>query len=55
MNSNGEVVGIRVAEQEIIKDAEKVLFKRYPVDFSEATTVDDTGGGLSVEMLQAMR
>ena len=36
MNSNGEVVGIRVAEQEIIRDAEKVLFKRYPVDSSEA-------------------
>ena len=45
MNSNGEVVGIRVAEQEIIRDAEMVLFKRYPVNSSEATTVDDTGGG----------
>ena len=45
MNSNGEVVGIRVAEQEIIRDAVKVLFKLYPVDSSEATTVDDTGGG----------
>ena len=45
MNSNGEVVSIRVAEQEIIRDAVKVLFKLYPIDSSEATTVDDTGGG----------
>ena len=43
MNSNGEVISIRVAEQEIIRDAVKVLFKLYPVDSSE--TVDDTGGG----------
>ena len=45
MDSNGEVVGIRVAEQEIIRDAEKVSFKSYPIDSSEATTMDDTGGG----------
>ena len=53
MDSNGEVVSIRVAEQEIIRDAEKVSFKSHPIDTSEATTMD--GGGLSLEMLQAMR
>ena len=45
MNSNSEVVGIRVAEQEIIRDAVKVLFKLNPVDSSDATTMDGTGGG----------